>query len=408
MTLPPRTLPDDLDLLPPADVGAGGLDAAAVVARDLQEQVAAPLTAAFGASSCHFAGRGAAALLALAQALDAPGQEVIVPTLVCPSVPLALMLGGLVPVFADVRPGDYTLDVAHAANLITPRTVALVAVHIFGHPCDMGGLRALADAHSLFLIEDCAQSLGQLDGNTWVGSIGDAAILSFHPSKILPAAGGGAVLLQPSAAHLAPRIDQAIAAFPEECALEAGQQRELARRGNAILNTARLEPSYAPRYRSLVGELSQGLPCQVSIPQLQGIWREWDTLDQVVPQRELRARRYRALLGDPLLVHPAPRGGAEPLFRYTLRPALEGEQAVYCTHHLTAALRHYGFHASNLYFPVHALLGQGAGTPVADAVGRSVLNLWLDGSATAEQIMLIRQVLGHVLRRTACTAPPSA
>ncbi|MEO7995558.1 MAG: DegT/DnrJ/EryC1/StrS family aminotransferase [bacterium] len=404
-TLPPNVM-DDPELQPDSEAALDALDTAPVLSSELMEAVAEPLRVTFRAASCHFAGRGAAALLALLQAIHDPGGEVILPTLVCPSVPIACKLAGLVPVYADARLSDYTMDPAHVATLVTSRTVAIIAVHLYGHPCQLDQLRDIADVHGLLLIEDCAQSLGQFWNSQFVGTIGDAAILSFHPSKILPAAGGGAVLLSPRAASLAGKIGNLIAAYPEDSAVEPDEQRELARRGNAILNTARLDPTVAIRYRALSGPLAQGIPSQVSGIQLQGIRREWDTLDRVIPQRELRARRYRALLTDPLLIHPSLEGETQPLFRYTLRPDLEGEAAVLCAWHLTEALRYYGFHASNLYYPVHALLGDTAEVPVADSIARSLVNLWLDPSATAQSILEVRRVFGHVSRRTNYLAPP--
>lgn len=392
--------------LPPAPQRTSALDISPVVSVELQADVADPLCVTFQAASCHFAGRGAAALLALCQALNETGGEVLIPSLVCPSVPLAIMLGGLVPVFCDVLPGDATLDPAAAAAAITPKTVAIVAVHLYGHPCDLTGLRTLADQHHLLLIEDCAQSIGQLADDVWLGSVGDAALLSFHPTKILPAAGGGALLLREGAAELAPRVAHAIHAFPDDSPLTTEQNTDLVRRGNAILNTARLDPSYAARYRTLMGDLAAGIPSQISIPQLQGIFREWDTLDRIIPERELRARRYHALLSDPRLLHPELRGGALPLFRYTLRPAIEGEAGIWLTWHLTAALRQAGLHASNLYYPAHWLFGEEVALPVAEMLGRRVINLWLDRSADAESMLLTRRVITRVLQQSGSYRAP--
>jgi len=406
--MPPTPIESEGDLtIQPPIARQNALDTSTVVSAELQAEIAVPLIVTFQAHSCHFAGRGAAALLALFQAISETGGEVLLPTLVCPSVPLACMLGGLIPVFCDVRPSDYTLDPASVEAAITAKTVAIVAVHLFGHPCDMPALRAIADKHQLLLIEDCAQSLGQFDDDTWLGSTGDATLLSFHPSKILPAAGGGALLLREGGADLAERVDQAIAAFPEESPMTTDAATDLVRRGNAILNAARLDPTYAPRYRTLMGDLAGGIASQISIPQMQGIHREWETLDRVIPQRELRATRYEALLDDPLLIHPQLRSDARPLFRYTIRSSEVGEGAVYAAWHATASLRAAGIHASNLYFPAHLLFGETEPRPIAETVGRQLVNLWLDRSATAEAMLLTRRVLAGVLRRSSSYRTPA-
>ncbi len=128
-------------------------------------------------------------LLHLAQGLK-PGDEVIVPSLASFPMIEPLLHCGATPVFADI---DETLclDAAEVAALVTPRTVGIVAVHLYGHPANLGPLLELAAQRGLWVIEDCAQAQGaQYKGKT-VGSLGHFGVFSFFPSQNLTVLGDG-------------------------------------------------------------------------------------------------------------------------------------------------------------------------------------------------------------------------
>ncbi len=99
------------------------------------------------------------------------------------------------PVFADVDRDSGNITPETVAAALTPRTRAILAVHLAGWPCDLGGLRALADAHGLVLVEDCAQAHGATWQGRPVGAWGDAAAFSFCTDKILSTGGEGGMLL---------------------------------------------------------------------------------------------------------------------------------------------------------------------------------------------------------------------
>ena len=121
-----------------------------------------------------------------------PGDEIIVTPWTSGGSFIGALLHNCVPVFADVD-DTYTVDPADVEAKITPRTRAIMAVHLFGNVCDMGALRDIADRHGLFLIEDCCQAhFAEYQGQV-VGSIGDIAGFSFG-GKHLSAGGGGIVL----------------------------------------------------------------------------------------------------------------------------------------------------------------------------------------------------------------------
>lgn len=124
-----------------------------------------------------------------------PGDEVItVANTAAPTV-VAIEGTGASAVFVDVREEDHLMDVGQVASVITPRTKALLPVHLYGQCVDMAPLRALADAHGLLVLEDCAQAHGARHKGRLAGTMGDAAAFSFYPTKVLGAYGdGGAVL----------------------------------------------------------------------------------------------------------------------------------------------------------------------------------------------------------------------
>ena len=151
-------------------------------------------------------GTGTDAITLILRALDiGPGDEVITPPLSAAYSALAVMMAGARPVFADIDPERLTMDPRAAAAAITPRTKALLPVHLYGQAADLRPLEALASQHRLALVEDAAQShLGTADGRP-IGTIGVAAATSFYPTKNLGALGdGGAVLTRD--AGLAARV----------------------------------------------------------------------------------------------------------------------------------------------------------------------------------------------------------
>jgi len=162
--------------------------------------------AASGVAHAVGVGTGTDAIMLILRALDiGPGDEVITPPLSAAYSALAVMMAGARPVFADIDPERLTLDPRAVEAAITPRTRALLPVHLYGQPADMRPLEALAARHNLALVEDAAQSqLATADGRP-VGTIGIAAATSFYPTKNLGALGdGGAVLTRD--AQLAARL----------------------------------------------------------------------------------------------------------------------------------------------------------------------------------------------------------
>lgn len=133
------------------------------------------------------------------------GDEVIVPALTFAATALAVMQCGAVPRLVDVDPATRCLDARQVTATITPRTAAIVPVHLFGHPADMAALLDVARRHGLALVQDAAQAHGATAGGMTLGGLGQAAAYSFYPTKNLGCAGDGGAVLTNDAA-LAERI----------------------------------------------------------------------------------------------------------------------------------------------------------------------------------------------------------
>lgn len=132
--------------------------------------------------------------LAVAAAGVQPGDEVLVSASTNIATALAVAHNNAIPVPVDSEEGTWNLDVALLDRLITPKTKAIIPVHLFGHPVDMDALMAVAKKHNLVVIEDCAESHGATCRGRMTGSFGDMACFSFYANKVITTGEGGMVV----------------------------------------------------------------------------------------------------------------------------------------------------------------------------------------------------------------------
>ncbi|MDP9190833.1 MAG: DegT/DnrJ/EryC1/StrS family aminotransferase [Acidobacteriota bacterium] len=143
---------------------------------------------------------GTAALEIAVQALDLqPGDEVIVPTFTIISCLLAILEAGGTPVLVDSDPLTWCLDIDQLADRITPRTRAILPVHMYGHPAEMDTILDLADRHGLDVVEDAAEAHGATYKGRRVGAFGRLSCFSFYANKIITTGEGGMVLCRSEA-----------------------------------------------------------------------------------------------------------------------------------------------------------------------------------------------------------------
>ena len=175
---------------------------------------------AFAASvgSSHAVGcnSGTDALILALRALGiGPGDEVITCSFSFFATAEAISAVGATPVFVDVNPSTYLIDLDQIEAAISPATKALMPVHLFGRPVDMTRLMAIAERHGLKVVEDCAQATGARWNGQAVGSFGDAGCFSFFPTKNLGAAGDGGAITTSDAGLAQSMRELAVHGMPE-------------------------------------------------------------------------------------------------------------------------------------------------------------------------------------------------
>lgn len=130
-----------------------------------------------------------------------PGDEVIVPTLTYIASVNAITYTGAIPIFVDSLAETWQMDPEDVRRKLSPNTRAIMAVHLYGHPCDMESLLAIAKERELFLIEDCAEAIGTLYKGRHVGSFGDIGTFSFFGNKTITTGEGGMVVTNDETLH---------------------------------------------------------------------------------------------------------------------------------------------------------------------------------------------------------------
>ena len=163
------------------------------------KKLEAELKERLGISNLALFTNGHNALECILEAMALPaGGEVITTPFTFASTAHAIVRKGLTPVFADVVSGNLTLDPESIERMITPRTCAIVPVHVYGNLCDVDAIKEIADKHGLKVIYDAAHAFGverECEGGAWksAAAFGDAAMFSFHATKVFNTIEGGAV-----------------------------------------------------------------------------------------------------------------------------------------------------------------------------------------------------------------------
>ncbi len=291
-----------------------------------------------------------------------PGDEVITSpfTFVATAETIAL-LGG-VPVFVDIDPATFAIDAAQIERAITPRTRAIIPVHLYGHPCDMDAIMAIGRAHRIPVIEDAAQAVGATYRGRKVCSMGDISCVSFYPTKNLGAYGDGGLIVTNDAerAALIRRI------------CNHGQYETY--KYNAVGVNSRLDAIQAAVLRVKLRHLDA--------------WNEG---------RRSVAARYDALLtGSGAATPPVAEGCTHIYHQYTVR--VPNRDAV------ARALHARGV-GSMIYYPVplhlqpaYAALGGRVGQfPAAEEAAREVLSLPVYPELTAAEIDEVATALRDAL-----------
>ncbi len=245
----------------------------------LEEEVARYCGVAEGVAC----GSGTDALsLALHSLEIGPGDEVILPTFTFFATGGAVCRTGAKPVFVDIDPVTYNLDPFQVESKVTPRTRAILPVHLFGQCADMESLWNIAERHDLAIIEDAAQSLGAEYQGKRAGSLGSMACLSFYPTKNLGGFGDGGMVVTN----------------------DPGWSARM-----KCLRVHGMEPKYHHKYLGWNGRLDamQAALLRVKLPHL----------DKRLEARQAAARRYDGLIEEHYLGHFLRRPVVRPQRRHT-------------------------------------------------------------------------------------------
>lgn len=287
-----------------------------------------------------------------------PGDEVITTSFSFIATATAILHAGAKPVFADISLRDYNLDPDSVLKCVTERTKAIIPVHLYGHPAPVEALREIADSYGLVIIEDAAQGLGAAIKGRKVGSLGDAAALSFYPTKTLGGYGDGG----------------AIATNDEEIAEKA---RILRNHGSMGRNEHTLLG-----YNSRLDEI-QAAALRVKLRHL----------DEMVERRRSIASVYRELLRGTEMVFPEERNDVRHAFSlYTVRCAKRENLADFLRRRKVG----YGIYYPRLLFE-NPLFKEhpfaAAECERAQLACREVISLPMHPGLSREEVLHIRNVL---------------
>jgi dTDP-4-amino-4,6-dideoxygalactose transaminase len=305
------------------------------------------------------------------------GDEVITSPFTFISTAEMISAVGATPVFVDVDAATFNLDLTQVKAAITDRTKAIIPVHLFGQPVDMTQLMAIADAHALIVIEDCAQATGADWQGQKVGSVGHVGCFSFYPTKNLGACGdGGAITTN----------------------------------DDAIAQKLRILRNHGQPQTYIHSDI--GVNSRLDAIQAAILTIKLRYLDQWNHQRQAIAARYGALLADVEgAVAPGAIAGGSPVWhQYTIRLTAEGVDRSY-RDRIRQQLQHQGI-GSMIYYPVplhlqpvYAHLGYPAGQfPVVERVAHQVLSLPMFPELTPMQQ---EQVISGLRSAIAIAASPA-
>jgi len=302
-----------------------------------------------------------ALLLALRACGIGPGDEVITTPFTFIATAETVALAGARPVFADICPDTFNIDPEKIAPKITPKTKAILPVHLFGHPADMAPILDIARGHHLKVIEDCAQAFGASYQGQKAGTFGDAGCFSFFPSKNLGCYGDGGMVITKS----------------EDIAAKI----KMLRNHGSRARYHHCEVGYNSRLDEI-----QAAILRVKLP----------LIDEFNDARRVNASRYGSALAGLDLRLPSERPGCRHVYH----------QFTLCVQHrqkIADALADAGI-ASAVYYPVPLHLqevflkmyGPQKNLDVSEACAREVLSLPMFPELTGEEIRRVAEVIHHV------------
>lgn len=288
------------------------------------------------------------------------GDEVLVPSLTFVATANVVRHAGAKPVFVDSEPMTWNIDPAKIEEMITPRTKAIIPVHVYGHPADMDPIMGIAREHNLYVVEDAAEAHGAEYKGRRVGSIGDMGCFSFYGNKIITTGEGGIILTDDE--DLASR-----ARFLRDHAMSAERRY--------------WHPEVGYNYRMA------NLQAALGVSQLERI-------DEFIQTKRDNAALYTSLLSDAEgLTMPPEAPWAKSV--YWMYSVLVKEEFGTGRDELMLALKRRGIESRPFFSPVHLMPPhfQEQCFPVAESLAAKGINLPSSCTLTREQIVFICETL---------------
>ncbi|MDO8553033.1 MAG: DegT/DnrJ/EryC1/StrS family aminotransferase [bacterium] len=266
-----------------------------------------------------------------------PGDEVIVPPYTMSATPMAVLMNGAVPIFADILPGTFCLDAKSVEKAITKRTKAIFVANLFGQTADFGALLPLAKKYKLKIIEDNAQAAGALWRGRPAGTIGDIGVFSFNVHKTIQSGEGGVLVTDNKhyalRAQLCRNHGENLAGVYPEAGLLVGSNYRMTELTAALceVQLSRLEYLTKKR-RALVAYLGKSLKGMKGIivpPVSKENYHVYYVYPLTVDEKKLGISRDTLVDAMTAEGHPMSKGYLEPLY---LLPIFQKKQAFNATH----------------------------------------------------------------------------
>lgn len=328
--------------------------------KDFESQFAAYCGRRYGVATAN----GTVAIHLLAASLNlGPGDEVIMPSLTYVATASGIRYTGATPVFVDSEQETWNIDPQLVEAAITPRTKAIFAVHLYGHPAEMDSLREMAEAHKIWLWEDAAEAHGACYKGQRVGGLSDAAIFSFYGNKIITSGEGGIIVTDDEA---------------------------LAQRAFFLENQGRYQenpywhPEIAFNYRMTNIQAAIGLA-------------QFERIEELLALRRRNAEHYRRRLASipGLTLTPEAPWAHNVYWMYSV--LIEDDFGLN-RDEVRNRLRAANIDSRPFFYPVHTLpmYNTGQSLPVAEALASKGLNLPSGATLTPEQIDYICDTLASL------------
>lgn len=314
-----------------------------------------------GVEHCVGCGNGLDALMLALKALGVgKGDEVIVPSNTYIATALAVTYTGATPVFVEPDIRTYNIDPSRIEGAITPRTKAIMPVHLYGQPCDMDPIMAIAKKHGLYVVEDCAQAHGATYKGKRIGTFGAAAGFSFYPGKNLGALG--------------------------DAGASVTNDKTLADKIRALGN-------YGSDYK--YHHVYQGNNSRLDELQAAFLSAKLPHLDRMNQERRRIAARYLSEIDNPLLTLPYTLPGTEPVWHiFAVRCGCRDELAEYLKEAGIGTNKHYPIpmHLQGAYAELNLPKGS---LPIAEEISATQLSLPMYYGMTEDEVSYVVEKLNQ-------------